>query len=294
MILTSLDGGLGNQMFQYAAGLRLACARETKLKLDLSPLEEAGCKTPRTYALGVFQIRAEVADAADRRAFSTERSFLGRLAQRFGGAAGRDRSSDAAIERHFHFDDEVASLPDGSWLRGYWQSQRYFDDADADVRRDFAFAQPPAGHNAALLREIQGKNSVSVHVRRGDYVEDPTTNATHGVCDLDYYRRAIALLTEKTSEPEFFLFSDDPEWTRANLGFAQPATVVDHNGPDAGHEDLRLMSQCSHHIIANSSFSWWGAWLGTGSDRIVVAPKQWFRDDTRDTRDLIPEGWARR
>ena len=196
------------------------------------------------------------------------------------------------MERHFHFDPEVASLPDGVCLEGYWQSERYFAQVADRVRHDLTLEKPPAGRDAELLAEIAAGNAVSLHVRRGDYVTDPAASATHGVCPLDYYRRAIAFIAERVADPVFFLFSDDPEWTRANLDLGGAATLVDHNGPDRGHEDLRLMSHCDHHIIANSSFSWWGAWLDPRPQKMVVAPRQWFRDASKDTSDLIPESWV--
>ena len=138
--------------------------------------------------------------------------------------------------------------------------------------------------------------SVSVHVRRGDYVEDPATKAWHGGCGQDYYEQAVAHVRayEPGRELHAFVFSDDPSWVRANLDLGCPTTVIDHNGP-AAHEDLRLMTCCRHHIVANSTFSWWGAWLGSGSDEggCVVAPRRWFNQDDVDTSTLVPSGWAR-
>lgn len=288
MIITRLQGGLGNQMFQYAAGLRLALARGTCLKLDLSLLDDPSAVTKRAFALGDFPIRAGLAGPEDlARVAARERSLPRRLARRLGRGAG-------ATERHFHFDPAVLSLPDDSCLRGYWQSERYFADVADSVRRDFTLG-PPAGRNAALLEEISACNAVSLHVRRGDYVTHPRVRAMHGTCTLDYYRRATAFVAERVKDPVFFLFSDDPEWTRAHLDLddAGPARVVDHNAPEQGHEDMRLMSRCAHHVIVNSSFSWWGAWLDPRPEKIVVAPDPWFRDAPHDTRDLLPEGWVR-
>lgn len=289
MIVTRLRGGLGNQMFQYAAGLRLACARGTRLLLDTSPLCDPGCHTPRSYALGPFRLSAGRASPEELAAFGrSRRSLASRLARRLGR-----RPDAAAVERHFHFDEEVLALPDGVCLRGYWQSERYFADAADRVRRELRLERPPTGRNAELAAEIAACNAVSLHVRRGDYVSDPVANAMHGVCSLDYYRRATELVVGRVPDATFFVFSDDPGWTRDHLQLPGKATVVDHNGPAAGHEDLRLMSLCAHHIIANSSFSWWGAWLDPRPDKIVVAPERWFADGARDTADLCPAAWVK-
>ena len=149
------------------------------------------------------------------------------------------------------------------------------------------------GLNAELASEIQATVSVGVHIRRGDYVANPIANQFHGVCSLEYYLAAIAKLKEEIGAPRFFVFSDDIGWARQNLRLPDPTTFVDHNGEAHDYEDLRLMSLCKHHIIANSSFSWWGAWLSNNPDKIVIAPERWFRDPSMDPRDLVPEGWHR-
>jgi hypothetical protein len=290
MIIAKLKGGLGNQLFQSAAGLRLALARETTLKLDPSALEDPGTGTPRSFEMGAFRFSAEIADPSEVAACAAPApSGFGRLLARWRNAKPDSR----AIERHFHFDPDVLTLSDGVCLDGYWQSERYFADASDRVREEFRFRNPPSGRNAEIIDEMAACNAVSLHVRRGDYVTNPAANATHGTCPLDYYYRAIDYIRERVPNPSFFLFSDDPKWIRENLEFDGPATVIDHNGPDSGSEDLRLMSHCQHHIIANSSFSWWGAWLNPNLHKIVVAPQRWFSDELRDTSDLVPATWMR-
>lgn len=286
MIITRLQGGLGNQMFQYAAGLRLATARHTQLKLDLTLLDARGSRTPRTYELHRFRISAERATPEETEALLAKRPLAARISRRL------DRRA-AARERHFHYDAAVARLPDGTCLQGYWQSERYFGDVAARVREEFSFERAPSGRNAELAREIAGRAAVSVHVRRGDYAADATTRAFHGLCPIDYYHRAAAYVSERVCNPIFVLFSDDPEWTRTHLEVGGDAIVVEHNGPHDGPEDLRLMSLCRHHVIANSTFSWWGAWLNPDPEKIVIAPERWFADRDHDTRDLLPDRWVR-
>jgi hypothetical protein len=134
---------------------------------------------------------------------------------------------------------------------------------------------------------------VRLHVRRGDYVTDPSANAFHGLCPLDYYHRGLDEAARDLTRPECFVFSDDPAWVRENLKLAAPMTVVDVHGPGEAHVDLRLMAACHSHVIANSSLSWWGAWLGRRPGKRVVAPRQWFRSPDRDASDLVPDRWVR-
>nr|VFK65587.1 MAG: Glycosyl transferase family 11 [Candidatus Kentron sp. TUN] len=133
-----------------------------------------------------------------------------------------------------------------------------------------------------------------MHIRRGDYVSDKEANTLIGTCSLDYYQRAVRLLQERIeSNPRFYVFSDDPDWVQANLRLDGQMHIVRHNNTDTNFEDLRLMSACSHHIIANSTFSWWGAWLNPSPQKIVIAPARWFKSDKLDDRDLIPSSWLR-
>ncbi|HKA13777.1 MAG TPA: alpha-1,2-fucosyltransferase [Myxococcota bacterium] len=287
MIITRLQGGLGNQMFQYAAGLRLAAVRQAPLKLDLSLLGARHGQTPRTYQLDRFRISAQRATPEEVEALCAKRPLAARISRRL------DRRA-AARERHFHYDPAVARLPDRSCLEGYWQSERYFADAAERVREEFRFRAELAGRNAELARAIAARAAVSVHVRRGDYAANPVTRAVHGLCSIDYYQRAAEYIAARVRDPVYVLFSDDPEWARAHLDLGGEAIAVGHNGPDDGAEDLRLIGLCRHHVIANSTFSWWGAWLSASPDKIVVAPERWFADGARDTSDLLPAGWVKR
>lgn len=292
MVIVKLMGGLGNQLFQYAAGRRLAFVHETRLKLDASALDNGAYRTIRQYGMGPFNVQQALATEKDiatltRHDSGLFRSFLYKV-------AGKNVHPPASYikEAHYHFDPAILELPDNVYLDGYWQSELYFSDI-ADVLRDeLIVVEPPSGRNAELAHEILSSQAVSLHVRRGDYVSDPVTSQLHGTCDLGYYKRAVAYIEKYISNPVFFLFSDDPAWVRENLRLPYPMHVIDHNGENRAHEDLRLMSMCRHHIIANSSFSWWGAWLNPSPEKIVVAPRKWFHNDIITT-DLIPNGWVR-
>jgi len=258
-------------MFQYAAGRAFALRRGRPLALDISYLGRH--RTPRDYELGCFDVHASLDGGMPV-------SFLKRF---FGG-------DPVYREPGFAFDASLSNVWDRSYLIGYFQSARYFTDHAEEIRRDFQFVAEPDRRNADLLREIEASPSVAVHVRRGDYVSDATTHAVHGVLDLDYYRAAVDRIRIRQPNPRIYVFSDDLEWCKQHLSLRCAMSFMDHNA-GKGFEDLRLMSRCRHHIIANSSFSWWGAWLNPDADRIVVGPKRWFADSTRNTSDLYPPGW---
>jgi hypothetical protein len=290
LIITQLLGGLGNQMFQYAAGRALALRNETALALDISGFESYGLH--QGFELQrVFRGPFEVASDSDIRKVLGWQSPAGIrriLARRPFARLFRTRLT---VEPHFQYWPGIQSLPRDSYLSGYWQSERYFADAATQIRADFTFRLPLDKENAVLAEQIKQQDSVSLHVRRGDYASNPKTSATHGLCSLEYYQAAIRHVAERVPQPRFYIFSDDIAWVRANLKIKLPCVHVQHNRRAESYNDMRLMSLCRHHIIANSSFSWWGAWLDQGTDKIVVAPQQWFARQT-DVRDLFPAGWV--
>jgi hypothetical protein len=197
------------------------------------------------------------------------------------------------VEKYFHYDPSIETLPNKSYIDGYWQSEKYFKRIEPTVRKEFTLITSPSTKNQKIIDKIKSCESVSLHIRRGDYVTDPKTNTLYGTCPPEYYEKAIQLMKDKVKHPVYFVFSDDPEWIRSNMVTGYPQHVVDINGPDDAHEDLRLMSCCKHHIIANSSFSWWGAWLSNNPKKVVVAPKKWFNNYHKDEQDVVPENWVR-
>jgi hypothetical protein len=195
-------------------------------------------------------------------------------------------------ERQLRFDARVLSLPDGVCLFGYWLSEKYFEDVAPLIRAELVVKHAPAGENARLSQRMRETTSVSLHVRRGDYVQDPAVHRIHGTCSPEYYAAAVAHVAARVADPRFFVFSDDIEWARAHLPLPYPAEYVGHNRGARSYEDLRLISHCRHHVIANSGFSWWGAWLGAAPDKIVCAPRRWFADPGYDSADVIPDSWV--
>jgi hypothetical protein len=294
MVIVRLLGGLGNQMFQYAAGRQLAAFHQTELKLDVSFYRYRGQDhTYRNYGLRHLSVHPMFAQREEIVAIQgTPTAIVLRIA-----SALNRRLNPFFREPFFSetqvgpFKPEIWSTPRDVYLDGYWQSEKYFSDISGTVRREFAVRHELDVQNGEMAARIRDTQSVSVHVRRGDYVSDPTISLIHGTCGLDYYLRSIHVIADQVVHPHFFVFSDDLVWAKENLRLDYPTTFVDHNNSDTCYEDLRLMSLCRHNITANSSFSWWGAWLNANPTKVVVAPKRWFRDASRDTRDLFPDGW---
>ena len=288
MIVVKLIGGLGNQMFQYALGRSLADAHHCPLKLDISGFADY---TLRRYELGDLNIRAEIASAQEIAAFhmpGQDNRYIARLRRLLGWMP-----SHRYMEKSFSFNEEVLDLSPPVYLDGYWQSEKYFTSIAKPLREDFSLLEGADEANQEMLERITQVNAVSLHVRRGDYVTNPHTASYHGLCSLDYYREAVAHIAAKVADPHFFVFSDDPEWVAENLRLDHPMTHVDINTPDKGVWDMMLMKACRHHVIANSSFSWWGAWLNSAEGKVVVAPRRWFNDASVNTNDLLPENWVR-
>jgi len=289
VIITHVIGGLGNQMFQYAVGRALSLARGVPLRLDTQDFE--GYTLHNGFELHrIFNIDAQIANARDVRqvlgwrALSPLRRKL--FHKRFVKFRGKNLFVDSLSNHRYH----LADMPDTCYLMGNWQSERYFVQVADTIRADFSFKVLPSGRNAELVELIGKTTAVSLHVRRGDIASNPASLAVHGLCSLDYYRRAIEYVTANVAKPEFVIFSDDMAWVRENLHVDHPCHYVDHNKGLESYNDMRLMSLCHHHIIANSSFSWWGAWLNPNMDKIVVAPQRWFAANY-DSSDIVPSSW---
>lgn len=284
-----IKGGLGNQMFQYAAGLALARHHGCPLKLDLSYCARDRL---RDYALDGFGVEATVASPRDVARFAVDQDWRRRL----GKLAGRRDlllPDGLYIEPHFHYDEGFFDREPPVFLDGYWQSARYFAPVADEIRTTFDRPENPSRAWEEMRHEIEAAgNAVSVHVRRGDYVTGKAAAKMAGSCTPAYYARAIALMGRLVPGATFFIFSDEPEEAGRMLAFADPVVVAGTS--DRPAEDMALMAACRHHIIANSSFSWWGAWLDPSPKKTVIAPREWFsRAYLRktDTLDLYDPDW---
>jgi hypothetical protein len=282
-------GGLGNQMFQYAIGRAVSIKKNTQLFLDLSFIENTDYKhSYRKYALGQFKIKAAFADF-DFELTSGSQNIFSQIKSSF---QPKKRLLHVK-ETDFTFDSNIFSLPDNSYFDGYWQSYKYFESIYPVIFEDFTFLICLSDFEKNILERIKSVNSVSVHIRRGDYITNTETNLYHGVCALSYYDAGLRIIKEQVDNPVFFIFSDDQDWAKQNIKLKHEHYFIDNLTASSPHSDLFLMSLCKNAIIANSSFSWWGAWLIGNSDKTVIAPKNWFANSQINTFDLIPKQWLR-
>jgi hypothetical protein len=286
-IYVQVTSGFGNQMFQYAMGRAMAARNGLPFVLDLSWFERPKGK-PRPYGLNVFDLKARVAPAEELRDIMS-----GDFARRFGLVSVADFITPVP-EPQLHFWRPALAVRGPAYLGGFWQSPRYFEDFSDLVRQDFAFPPLPAEAEPMAGRITGAPNAVAVHVRRGDYLTDGRLGSC---CPAHYYREGIARLAAKVGPLNLFVFSDEPDWVRQNFDPSGHAMeVVDFPAHvDAPHHDMHLMSLARHHVIANSTFSWWGAWLAKGDT--VIAPGRWFANAGPETQfgtvDRYPLSWMR-
>ncbi len=302
MIITRLTGGLGNQMFQYAAGLALAEARRTVLKLDVSWFREyAEYESHNRYALSCFNVTEQFADeeevararglaltAAERWSVAVARALrFYRYAHRHGPAANFHRPPT------FAFYPEFFAQPDGTCLDGMFQSEKFFAPVSDLLRLHFSFRYPPQPEVEAVAARIRSGPSAAVHFRRGDYTRNPQFAAEIGVLGPGYYAQAVRALRAKSPAAKLYIFSDDIEAVAQEFRPEGPHEFVRCVRPWHAFDKIRLMSLCDHLAIANSTFSWWAAWLNPAPDKLVLAPDPWFARSPHDSRDLVPAGWTR-
>lgn len=285
MVVISLKGGLGNQMFQYAAGLSLAKKNNSDLFIDNTWFNNIQPQdTIRQYELDCFSCTQNFIERKEIKIVDqTKRveSILKKL-----------RNPDyftEYMETSPKFDKKFCKLRGNVYLVGYFQSEKYFIDIRNDLLQEFKFKNRPNSNNVQIINSVRKTNSVSLHIRRGDYVSNKNASKFHGLQGLNYYKKAIKIIDSKIKDPKYFVFSDDIKWCKKNLQIENAIFVSNKNGSD----DLRIMINCKHNIIANSSFSWWGAWLGENYDKVVIAPKAWFKSKHADSSDIIPSRWLR-
>lgn len=284
-------GGLGNQMFQYAIARRLAIDTGAEVRFDVSYLgSEAPGLTPRKYGLDKFDVQGRIATSSE------VQKVLGSGARRtFVKAWNRlvpIPFKTAVYESGYAYEAQVLNARPTVYLSGYWQSPEYFEKAADTIRRDFQLKNGLTPSGLEWLRKIQAAPAVSIHVRRGDFLHSPLMIAFHGVTDADFYKTALRHVTSRAKVASVFVFTDEPDWVRDNLDIGRDFEVVAGAGDAADQEELSLMAACQHHIISNSSFGWWGAWLGRNSDKVMVAPKQWFAG-AKEEPEIFGPSWHR-
>lgn len=273
MVVVKLMGGLGNQMFQYAAGKSLSLRLKTSLKLDLAWYQKQSLSTtPRKYELSIF-------DLPDNQANRLERWFIASLGTRF-------------TDKNLSFQPAFNHLSGQIYLDGYWPSEKYFLTHAQLIRSLYKFPKHVSPQTNKYHQQILTTHAIAVHIRRGDYANSAKTRAFHGLLSLKYYHQAITLMQTRLPKPTFYFFSDDLPWVKKTFQPIPHVVWVDTKvAPD--WEQLYLMTQCQHHIIANSTYSWWGAWLNPSESKIVVAPQRWFTNPSMKTKDITPAKWIK-
>ena len=281
MIIIRIQGGLGNQLFQYAAGRCLAEKLYTECKLDLSSLHK---NQLRQSDLNYFSFEPLIATKKEIKQFVFFPSLY-----RHSPALFSKLGKNIYREPHYHFDENFYRIKNPVYLDGYWQSEKYFKPLEVLLRKELTIKHELVSHLAGSTKEWSSKETIAVHIRRGDYTQQKIQDY-HGTLSAGYYNNAIDALAAKFNNPFFCFFSDDIKWVKENINIQYPHEFISGYTKSA-IEDFYLMSQCKHNIIANSSFSWWAAWLNNHPGKMVIAPRQWFNNANLDTKDLTPENW---
>jgi hypothetical protein len=275
MIVVQFLGGLGNQMFEYALYYGFQ-KKGIKSKIDLSVYRKE--LTHNGYELErIFGVNAKYASELERKLWW----LYGKLSYVFFKQPYKEK-----VFQQYLYNPKVSNIKNG-FLKGYWQTEKYFFEIENELRKKFVFPKLTSVQNIEVAQKICNSNSVSLHIRRGDYL----SGGRNCCLPLNYFQQAIEVINKQIENPCYFIFSDNIEWAKENIKNIN-ATYVDWNKENESYIDMQLMSMCSHNIIANSSFSWWGAWLNNNKNKIVIAPEKWM-PDTNTEIDLLPETWIK-
>jgi hypothetical protein len=288
MIVVQLKGGLGNQLFQYAAALSLARHHGVELKIDVCELQSPDklIKTNRQLELSSFNIDLQIASQQEIASF-LQQPFFKRYFQKLLPPYKRLIYKEA----DFSFDEHFFEASNHLYLKGYRQSEKYFLSIEKEIRQVFTLKPEIIQQPASIEAKLKQENSLSIHIRRGDY-RNAAVMQHHGILDATYYTNAIDKIRQLKTDVKLYVFTDDPQWAKENLSL-NDATIISQETSKNHFEDFYLMSCCQHNIIANSSFSWWAAWLNPNPDKLIIAPQKWFNTTEHDTKDLIPNSWIR-
>ena len=283
MIIAQIKAGLGNQLFQYAAAKQLAEKLGAQLKLDADFFDNnMDGVTQRNFELNKLAISAPLASKEE--------------IKRVKKKTWKNIFHISTIrEQHYPLIHLLLRRNNDYYVKGYWQSERYFADISSTIRNEFRFVKPLQDeYFIQIQQKIRETDSVSLHFRRRDYVTNAKVNACFGTCPIEYYQKAVKTISSSIPNPHLFIFSDDIAWVKDNFRTCFPVIFIDQKD-EMIHSDFRLMQLCRHNIIANSSYSWWAAWLNENPSKIVIAPQQWSKDKQLQHRSatLIPRSWVR-
>ncbi len=292
LVIVKIYGGLGNQMFQYAFGRTISLKYNTQLYLDLSWFNELSESTPRKFQLDLFNTEYRIADKKILQqykplTFKVINTALIRL------NIGKLQLSKYFVENNLAFNSSIDRIKDNCYINGYWQSEKYFINIKEIIKKEFKLKECYHSHiDSSLLNSIKSSNSISVHIRRSDYTLKNNIDI-HGTLPISYYEKSMEIISKNTKNPTYFIFSDDIDWVKKSI--KNNNSNINYITNNSNYVDFFLKSQCKHNIIANSTFSWWSAWLNNNENKLVIAPKNWYINQkfNKQTKDLIPESWIR-
>jgi hypothetical protein len=293
MIISKLIGGLGNQMFQYATGFALAKHLNMPFRIDINLLNKYN--RHNGYQLNeIFDSNFEIASYLELWSLLRFKTYSV-VNESVDIVNPYTFNPNIRIFREYshNYINDFEKINNPCYISGYWQSEKYFINFDNELRKKFTFKNTLSGLNKEHENEILNSNSVSIHVRRGDYLSNANAAKFHGICELAYYQKSIEIISNKIDNPTYFIFSDDVEFIIKNFTFLKNYRIIDNNQGKESYNDLRLMALCKHHIIANSTFSWWGAWLANHSNQIVIAPEKWFIGSKEIMKDIYCKNWIK-
>ncbi|MEE8341078.1 MAG: alpha-1,2-fucosyltransferase [Candidatus Neomarinimicrobiota bacterium] len=296
MLIIRITGGIGNQLFQYAFVRSLSLKLNQKFKLDLSwyrdyhkfeKTNDSNAATQREYLLDKFKIKENLLSPAYLSiSYRLNNSSIFKKMLKYQPFNYFSYSTINELD----FDINKINSFNNVYLSGFWQKTNLFEEISDLIIEEFALKNNLSEKNKILLEKISSTNSIAVHIRRGDLLDRPVAVADQPSSSHNYYYNAINIISEKIKDPELFIFSDDIIGIKDNYQFDIPTTYIDNNGPD--YEHFNLMSGCKHQIIANSTFSWWAAWLNKNEKKIVISPKWWYRDPVKNKNIIrIPQNW---
>lgn len=283
MVIVEISGGLGNQMFQYALGQKLISMGK-EVKYDLSFYNER-VQTLRKFELDIFHADCPEASSSELCRFGRGNSLRSRLKQKF----GCDKQKIYEEDLDLGYQPQVFELDD-IYLSGYWQSELYFKDIRKQILPIYRMPEGMPENSKKFLARITEGNSVSIHVRRGDYLSEENYRVYGGICTESYYENAIAYMRKSLDHPKFYVFSNDSKWAKMQFK-GRDMEVVECSNNESSCFDMFFMSNCKANIVANSTFSWWGAWLNPSNEKIVIAPKKWFNN--HEVNDITCESWVK-
>ncbi|MAC84744.1 MAG: alpha-1,2-fucosyltransferase [Arcobacter sp.] len=280
MVIIRIIGGLGNQMFQYAYAKALQ-KKGYNVKIDITAFETY--KLHGGYQLNKFDLDLKEATKEEIKSFY-KKDIISQILNRL------NIKHTIIKEKGLSFKRRLLKPSDNTYIQGYFQSEKYLSDI-TNINEIFTINNPISNYSNEIEKDIlDSNNSCSMHIRRGDYINDPIFE----VCEIDYYEKAMKFMEEKIGNITYFVFSNDIKWVKKNIK-AKNIIYINSEEPRIPHEDILLMSLCKNNIIANSSFSWWGAYLNQNKEKLIVAPKKWFKTakKIKQSKDLVPKSWIR-